>query len=92
MLSTGRRGRVLKLLSRVSDDSGEVRVVEEIRLGRKTVATIRRDGHVSAARPTTVVTLWKVPTKASGAYRHCVRVTDRAGNASAPSCARVVVK
>jgi Subtilase family len=93
MVSTGRKGKLLKLLSEVSDDSGEVTVAEEIRLGSKTIATIKRGGYVSAARPRAVVTLWKVPAKAGGgAYRHCVRVTDRAGNRSLPSCAKVVVR
>jgi subtilisin family serine protease len=92
MVSTGRKGKLLRLLSNVSDDSGEVRVVEEIKLGRKTVATIKRGAYISAASPRTVVTLWKVPAKAGGAYRHCVRVTDRAGNGSPPSCAKVVVR
>ena len=90
--STGRRGAMLRVLSTVSDDSGEVAVVEQIKLGRKTVARIERGGYFSASSPKTVVTRWKVPTKASGAYQHCVRAVDRAGNASTPSCARLVLK
>ena len=73
LVSTGRRGTMLRLLSTVSDDSGEVSVVEQIKLGRKTVATIERGGFVSASSSKTVATLWKVPTKAGGAYQHCVR-------------------
>jgi subtilisin family serine protease len=90
--STGRRGGMLRLLSAVSDDSGEVKVVEQIKLGHKTVATIKRSGFVSASSSTTVATSWKVPARASGSYRHCVRAIDRAGNSSAPSCAGLVVK
>jgi subtilisin family serine protease len=90
--STGRRGAMLRVLSTVSDDSGEVSVVEQIKLGRRTVARIERGGYFSASSPKTVVTRWKVPTKASGAYQHCVRAVDRAGNASTPSCARLVLK
>jgi subtilisin family serine protease len=90
--SSGRRGRTLRLRSTVSDNSGEVSVVEQVRLGRKTVATIKRSGFVSASRPKTVVTRWKVPARASGAYRHCVRAIDRAGNASATSCAKLVLR
>jgi subtilisin family serine protease len=88
---TGRRGRMLGLRSVVSDDSGEVTLVEQIKLGRKTVATIKRGGYVSAARPKTVATPWKVPVRASGSYQHCVRAIDRAGNASPSSCARLVL-
>jgi subtilisin family serine protease len=91
-VSRGQRGKMLRLLSSVSDDSGAVQVVEQVKLGRKVVATIRRSGFVSAAQSTTVVTLWKVPAKATGAYEHCVRVTDRAGNASPPSCAKLVLR
>jgi subtilisin family serine protease len=92
LASTGRRGKMLRLLATVSDDSGEVSLVEQIKLGRKTVATIRRAGFVSAASPKTVATPWKVPARASGSYQHCVRAIDRAGNASAASCAKLVVK
>jgi hypothetical protein len=88
---TGRRGTMLRLRSVVSDDSGEVTLVEQIKLGRKTVATIKRGGYVSAARPKTVATPWKVPVRASGSYQHCVRAIDRAGNASPSSCARLVL-
>jgi subtilisin family serine protease len=90
--SAGRRGKQLRLLSTVSDDSGEVGVVEQVMLGHKKVATLRRTGFVSAAKPRTVVTLWKVPANAAGRYTHCVRVTDRAGNRSALSCAKLVIR
>jgi len=36
--------------------------------------------------------IWKVPANAKGAYRHCVRAIDRAGNSSPLSCAKVVVR
>ena len=42
--------------------------------------------------PKTVATLWKAPKKVAGSYQHCVRVTDRTGNASPLSCAKVVLK
>lgn len=87
--STGRRGTTVKLLSSVSDDSGEVQVVEQVLAGSKVVATIKRSGYVRGA---TVSTPWKAPARAAGAYRHCVRATDRAGNASAVSCAKLVLR
>ena len=92
LVGVGRRGKLLRLLATVSDDSGEVRVVELVQRGRKTVATIERGGFVSATGSKTVVTRWKAPAKAVGAYRHCVRVSDRAGNSSALSCARLVIR
>jgi subtilisin family serine protease len=92
LVSTGRRGTMLRLRSTVSDDSGEVSLVEQIKLGRKTVATIKRGGFVSASSPKTVATPWKVPARATGSYQHCVRAVDPAGNSSAASCAKLVVK
>ncbi len=90
--STGRLGKTVKLVSSVSDDSGAVSVVEQVLLGSKTVATIKRSGFVSAPSPKTVATAWKAPAKAGGRYRHCVRVTDRAGNTSPISCARLTLR
>jgi hypothetical protein len=92
LVSTGRPGKMLRLRATVSDDSGEVRVVELVKRGRKTVATIKRLGYVSAAGSKDVVTRWKVPANAAGAYRHCIRVSDRAGNASALSCAKLIIR
>jgi len=91
-VSTGRRGKALKLLATVSDDSGEVSVIELVKLGSKTVATIKGKGFVSAPSPRTVGVVWKVPANAKGAYRHCVRAIDRAGNSSPVSSAKVVLR
>jgi hypothetical protein len=92
LASAGRSGKMLRLLAKVSDDSGEVSIVEQIKLGRKTIATIKRAGFVFAATAKTFATLWKAPKKVAGSYQHCVRVTDRTGNASPLSCAKVVLK
>ena len=88
----GRRGKVLRLLATAADDSGLVRVVEQVRRGARIVATIERSGFVSATGSRTLVTRWKAPTTVSGAYRHCIRVSDRAGNASVLSCAKLVIR
>lgn len=92
LASKGRKGRAIRLLSRVSDDSGEVRVVEEIKLGRKVVARLKPVWFSAAARSKTVAVAWKAPASATGAYQHCARAVDRAGNSSPASCARVVLK
>jgi subtilisin family serine protease len=92
LAGTGRKGRMARLLSRISDDSGEVGVLEEVKLRGKVVARFKRVWFSSAARGRTVAIAWKVPPSASGTYRHCVRAIDRAGNRTAPSCARVSVK
>ena len=92
LASKGRKGRPIALRSRVSDDSGEVSVVEEIKLGRKVIVRLKPLWFSAAARSKTVVVAWKAPKTASGAYQHCVRAVDRAGNSSAASCARIVLK
>ena len=92
LASRGRKGKALKLLSKVSDDSGEASVVELVKLGGKTVARIKGSGFVSASSPRTIALVWKVPTNAKGAYQHCVRAIDRAGNSSPLSCAKVIVR
>ena len=92
LASKGRKGRAIRLLSRVSDDSGEVRVVEEIKLGRKVVARLKPVWFSAAARSKTIAVAWKAPASATGAYQHCARAVDRAGNSSPATCARVVLK
>ena len=92
LASKGRKGRAIRLLSRVSDDSGEVSVVEEIKLGRKVVARLKPVWFSAAARSKTIAVAWKAPASATGAYQHCARAVDRAGNSSAASCARVILK
>ena len=61
LASKGRKGRAIRLLSRVSDDSGEVSVVEEIKLGRKVVARLKPVWFSAAARSKTVAVAWKAP-------------------------------
>src|SRR5262245_46474383 len=90
--SNARKGRTAKLLSRVSDDSGEVAVLEEVKLNGKVVARLKQVWFSSAARSKTVSVAWRVPAAAAGTYQHCVRAVDRAGNATRPSCARIVLK
>ena len=70
----------MKLLSRVSDDSGEVGVLEVVKLRGKVVARFKTTWFTSAARDKTVSIAWKLPPNASKGYQHCVRAVDRAGN------------
>ncbi len=89
--STGRAGRTIRLVSRVEDDSGEVRITAQVKRNGRTIANLRRAfAHASGA--TTLALTWKAPADAKGNYQHCVRAYDRAGNASAPSCAKIVLK
>jgi len=91
LVSAGRAGRVVKLVSRVEDDSGELRLVAVVKRNGRTIANLKR-GFMSASSPTTVSFAWKAPADGSGTYLHCIQAYDRAGNSSAQSCAKVVVK
>jgi hypothetical protein len=75
----------------VAEDSGEVRIVTKVRRNERVVATLERTlSGVSAVKQGSVA--WKAPTNARGEYRHCVRASDRAGNASPVSCAKIVLR
>jgi Subtilase family len=92
LASKVRKGGTAKLLSRVSDDSGQVAVLEEVKLHGKVVARLKQVWFSSAAQAKTVSVAWKVPAKAAGRYQHCARAVDRAGNTTPPSCAVIEVK
>ena len=89
---TGRKGRTARLLSRIADDSGEVGLVEEVKLRGKVVARFKEVWFSSATRGRTVAIAWRVPATATGTYQHCIRAVDRAGNKTAPSCASLQVR
>jgi subtilisin family serine protease len=88
LMSSGRSGRAVRLLARVRDDSGEVRIVDQVKRAGRVIASLKRS-YVAASGPTTVSLTWTAPTKAGGSYQHCVQAVDRAGNSSPQSCARI---
>jgi hypothetical protein len=57
----------------------------------RVVATLRR-GFVSASGQMRIAFVWRAPARGGGSFRHCVRAVDRAGNASAPSCAAITLR
>jgi hypothetical protein len=91
LLSSGRMGKTVKLASRIGADSGEFRIASTVKRNGRVVATLKK-GYVTASGPVTVSLAWKAPAKAKGAYQHCVQATDRAGNVSPISCAKVRLK
>lgn len=91
MPGSGRAGRRIRLVAKGSDDSGEFRIVAHVKQRGRVIARLRK-GFVSAPVPATVVLAWKAPRNRKGTYRYCVAASDRAGNASPLSCARVVVR
>jgi subtilisin family serine protease len=89
--STGKRGKIVRLLSQASDDSGQVRVLEQVFRNGRLVATLRTPFAVTKA-PKTFVTGWKSPRNAKGAFKHCSKATDQSGNTSATSCAPIALR
>jgi subtilisin family serine protease len=91
MPSSGRAGRTVRLVATVAEDSGEVRLVGQVRRKGRVVARLER-GFVRLPGSATLALAWKAPKSARGMYQHCVRASDRGGNSSPLSCARLVVR
>jgi subtilisin family serine protease len=88
--SRGVRGRQVRLYSQASDDSGQVRIVDTVKKGARTLARIRT-GFAQTRAGQTYYVVWRAPTTISGALKHCVQAFDRTGNKSAVSCAAVAL-
>jgi hypothetical protein len=91
LASSGKRGHVVKLLSRVSDDSGQVKISDQVKQNGRVIKTLNTSGFVAAATPQVGFFSWKPGPKLSGTITHCVHAKDPAGNVSAVSCARVTL-
>jgi hypothetical protein len=99
LATAGRKGKLVKLLTQISDDVGEMRLAgdtgaitirEQIKQNDKVFATLQT--RITAPQHALrVATPWKVPAKITGRLQHCVRATDRDRNASQVSCAPLVV-
>src|SRR5262245_26442613 len=70
LAGTARTGRTAKLLSRVSDDSGEVAVLEELKLHGKVVARLKQVWFTYDDRSKTVSVAWNVHGSDRGVYQH----------------------
>ena len=88
--SKGVRGKTIKLLSRASDETGEVRIVETVKKGSRTIATIKT-GYAATKPGVTYYVLWKAPRSLVGTLQHCVDAYDHAENKSPHSCASLIV-
>jgi thermitase len=88
--TTAKHGSRVKLRYRVQDDSGETS--EQIRVYRRTRLL---KGFARTLRPTDAFTaywvLWRAPSSAQS-LRYCVLATDEAGNRSALTCARLLIR
>lgn len=88
--SKGIRGKQVRLYSQASDNSGQVRIVETIKKGARTLGRVRT-GFAKTAAGRTYYVVWKVPATMSGALQHCVQAFDRTGNKSGVSCAALAI-
>ncbi len=87
--STKKKRKLMRLLFTADDDSGEVRLALTVARGKKTIGRIgipftSVDGSVYFVR-------WKAPIQ-KGKLKFCVRAFDRAGHASASSCAGLKIR
>jgi subtilisin family serine protease len=94
LASSGRRGHLVKLLFRVSDNSGQVKIREQVKRNGRVIATVTTAflSSLSTLSARTDFVTWKAPASIiNGSVQHCVRGQDRAGNVSPISCARVTL-
>jgi subtilisin family serine protease len=88
--SRGVRGHLVKLFSRLFDNSGQLRLREQVKRNGLVIKTVNT-GFISTPKAKTGFVSWRAPIHLTGTITHCVRGTDRAGNVSAVSCARVTL-
>ena len=80
----------MKLLSRVFDDSGQVKIRDQVKQNGHVIKTFN-SGFVPAAKAQTGFFNWRAPVAIKGTLTHCVRGQDRTGNLSAVSCAKLTL-
>jgi subtilisin family serine protease len=90
LASKGVRGHAVKLTARLFDDSGEVKVRDQVKRNGVVIKTLT-SSFLSTLKPSTTVLTWTAPKGLKGTITHCVRGQDRAGNLSAVSCAKVTL-
>jgi hypothetical protein len=92
LASKGTRGHTAKLRLRIYDDRGVAKAVATVKRNGKVVGTAKT-GLGPVAYGSSYFVGWHVAAKApKGRYTFCVVATDRAGNHSPSSCARLVLK
>lgn len=90
LASKGVRGHVVKLFSRLFDNSGRLRLREQVKQNGRVIRTFTI-GFVPTPKTETEHVDWTAPARIAGTITHCVRAQDRAGNLSTTSCARVAL-
>jgi len=87
LVSSGRRGRSLKLLYRVSDEGGRARERVKVFRGSRVVRTLSTRLSTRETGRTDYV-FWRAPRSGRG-FRFCVEAWDVVGNAATPRCAAI---
>jgi hypothetical protein len=91
LASRGRAGKRVRLLYRVTDDSGFASErVTVTRGGRIVFHAATRLAHVDASQ--TYGVEWQAPRRRLTGYRFCVGASDPTGNAATPSCAAITLR
>jgi subtilisin family serine protease len=90
LASSGLRGHLVKLYSRVFDNSGQLKLREQVKQNGRVIRTFNT-GLVSTPRTKTGYVNWPAPPRITGTITHCVRGQDRSGNVSTVSCAKVTL-
>ena len=80
----------MKLYSRLFDNSGQLKIREQVKQNGHVIKTFTT-GFLSTPKTETGFFSWKAPSKIKGTITHCVRGQDRAGNLSPSSCANVAL-
>lgn len=89
--SSGLRGHPVKLYSRLFDNSGQLKVREQVKQNGHVIKTYST-GYLSTPKTETGYLNWPAPLHIKGTITHCTRAQDRAGNVSAITCARVALR
>ena len=88
--STGRRGGIARLRYTVYDDSGVSSDFIQVYRGRRLLAAGSTD--FGPAQGGVYFVRWRVPRKAKGGLKFCVRSSDESGNTSDRSCAPIKLR
>jgi subtilisin family serine protease len=89
--SSGLRGHLVKLYARLFDNSGQLKLREQVKQNGHVIKTYNT-GYVSTPKTETGYVNWSAPPHIKGTITHCSRAQDRAGNISETSCARVQLR
>lgn len=94
LAASARLGAKAKLRFRIADNSGKARALVRVYGARYALyANLGMPLRTVGKRGTVQTVTWRVPRAVgAGTYRFCVLATDKAGNASKTSCAKLTLK